>query len=137
MKDKKLFDKLFARCLNGKSINVDKFDFTQEDVSYLFGAAKEYQREAEYFETYQPSIREAKKRYKRCERLEKLAAAIQKKLEEYTDLQSILDIETTDINGKDSTVRELLSKLNSEEKQKLRSMLGKFSKISLDIHVMS
>ena len=123
-----LTDKLFQRCLDGKSVNVDKFDFTEKDVSYLFGVAKEYQREGEFFETYEKDIRAANKSYKRCERLEKLAAAIQKKLaaeEEYTDLSSILEIETTDISGKDSTVRELLTKLNSEEKAKLCFMFQK------------
>ena len=121
-----LTDKLFQRCLDGKSVNVDKFDFTEKDVSYLFGVAKEYQREGEFFETYEKDIRAANKSYKRCERLEKLAAAIQKKLAaiEHTDLQTILDIEATDLNGEATTIRELLKKISKKEKAKLLNVIS-------------
>ena len=121
-----LTDKLFNDCLNGKPINVNKIDFTAKDVSYLFGAAKEYQREGEFFETYEKDIRAANKSYKRCERLEKLAAAIQKKLAaiEHTDLQTILDIEATDLNGEATTIRELLKKISKKEKAKLLNVIS-------------
>jgi len=39
--------------------------------------------------------------------------------DDYTPLESILDIEVTDINGELTTVGKLLANLNQEDKKKL------------------
>lgn len=77
------FQKTYAKCLSGRPINVDKTNLTEEDASHLMGKAKEYNREAEYFEMHGTSGR-AKLAYRRAERLEKLAGAIRNKLKNTT-----------------------------------------------------
>ena len=42
---------------------------------------------------------------------------------EYTDLDSLLDIDVTDVNGDESSVDELINKLNDIDRQKLINSL--------------